>query len=205
MDLSSYLKALPVGLVMFAVMAARFFRRRAGHQKARTDYPALAVRLGLEHRAPTSPNQIGCLQGQMRGFSVLVDPDEQRKLIVRFHGEPDVDLRTYDGPQRPSRLVYYVSHDRVVDGFLKTRYASPAMAEYLDAADLSALVRPFIERYRGAVKQLNITQHGVTCVVDFGTPPHIPARAVEELLPALLDWAEAVEPEAPLDPGARPN
>jgi hypothetical protein len=65
----------------------------------------------------------------------------------------------------------------------------------LDEADLPRLLQPFRQRYRHVAKQLNITEHGVTCVLDFGNPPHIPVAAVEELLPALIDWAEAIEPQ----------
>lgn len=193
MDLSA-LKALPLGLIMFGAMAWGFFRRRAGLRAAQGDYPALAMRLGLAYRKPAHSKQIGQLHGTMRGFSVLVDPDEQRKLIVRFRGEPKLDLRSYEGPRCPIGMEYYTSRDRSVDNYLKTRYASPEMALRLNETPLAELLRPFRERYRHEVKQLNITEHGVTCVLDFGNPPHIPVTAVEELLPALVDWAEAIEP-----------
>jgi hypothetical protein len=193
MDLS-ILKALPIGLIMFVAMVWGFFRRRAGQRAAQADYPALAERLGLVYRVPAHPKQIGQLYGTMRGFSVLVDPDEQRKLIVRFRSEPKLDLRSYEGPRCPIGMEYYTSRDRGVDNYLKTRYASPDIALCLDEVDLSHLLEPFRQRYRHAVKQLNITEHGVTCVLDFGNPPHIPVTAVEELMPALLDWAEAIEP-----------
>jgi hypothetical protein len=193
MDLS-VLTSLPIGLLMFAAMVWGFFRRRARQKSAQEDYPALAERLRLARRPPAHPNQIGQLYGTMRGYSVLVDPDEQRKIIVRFRGEPKLDLRSYEGPRCPMGMEYYTAHDRAVDGYLKTRYASPEIALRLDEADLRRLVQPFRERYRHDVKQLNITEHGVTCVLDFGNPPHIPAAAVEELLPALIDWAEAIEP-----------
>jgi hypothetical protein len=191
MDLS-FLKY--TGLIMFAALAFGFLRRKAGHRKAREDYPALAARLHLEYRPPSSPTQIGTLYGNLRGFVVLVDPDDQRKLIVRFRGEPEIDFRTYSGPRRPSRLEYYSSQNRSFDLFFKTRYVSPELAERLDDVDLPALIAPFQKHYARELKQLNITQHGVTCTLDFGTPPHIPAAAVEELLPALLDWAQAIEP-----------
>ncbi len=194
------LKALPFGLVLFAGMAWAFFRRRMRHQHAHHDYPALAERLGLQYKPPRVERRIGQLCGTWRGFSVLVDPDEQRKVIVRFHGEPAIDLRTYEGPRRPGHLDYYSFNDRDADRFFKTRFASPEMAERLDQADVASLMEPFAQRYRRELRQLNITQQGVTCVVDFGNPPHIPAQAVEELLSALVQWAELIEPPSSGDP-----
>jgi hypothetical protein len=193
MDLS-LLKSLPIGLLMFVGLAWAFFRRRARQRQAQSDYPELAARLGLAYRVPSIPSQIGQLFGTLRGFPVTVDPDEQRKLIVRFHGEPKVDFRSYEGPRCPAGFSYYTSQKREVDEFFKTRYAGVEVARLLDAANLGPLVAPFRERYRHAVKQLNITQHGVTCVLDFGNPPHIPMEAVEALLPVLLDWANLIEP-----------
>jgi len=195
----SFLHALPIGLLMFATLAWRFFRRRSHQRNAKTTYPSLAKRLGLGYRPPADAKLIGQLYGTLRGYSVVVDPDEQRKLIVRFRGEPRIDFRSYEGPRCPVGHTYYSSRNRAVDTFFTTRYASEEMVERLDAANLPALLEPFQKGYRAAVKQLNITSHGVTCVLDFGNPPHIPAEAVEDLLPALLDWAEAIEP-----PGSTP-
>jgi hypothetical protein len=193
MDLS-VLKALPIGLLMFAGLGWSYFRRRAGHRQARDAYPDLAVRLGLAYRAPSSAHGIGQLHGTLRGFAVVVDPDDQRKLIVRFRGEPKIDFRNYENPVHPGKWLHFTSGRRAIDTFFVTRYADPSIAERLRAADLDSLIKPFTERYRYEVKQLNLTQHGVTCVLDFGNPPRIPPAAVEVLLPALLDWAEVIEP-----------
>lgn len=195
MDLP-FLQALPIGLLMFAALAWGYFRRRSHQRDAQLNFPNLAQRLGLVFRPAKHPKQIGQLHGTLRGFAVAVDPDEQRKLIVRFRGEPKIDLRSYEGPRCPVGLDYYSSKSHSVDRFFQTRFASDELAERLNEADLDALLEPFRGRYRYAVKQLNITQHGVTCVLDFGNPPHIPAQAVEDLLPALLDWAELIEPPA---------
>ncbi|HMA97560.1 MAG TPA: hypothetical protein VKP30_32975 [Polyangiaceae bacterium] len=196
MDLSLF-QALPIGLLMFASLAWGYFRRRSRQRDAQLAFPDLAQRLGLVFRPASDPRQIGQLHGTLRGYAVTVDPDEQRKLIVRFRGEPRIDLRSYEGPRCPVGLKYYSSPNRALNKFFPTRFASDEMAQRLDRAHLDPLLEPFQRRYRHAVKQLNITQHGVTCVLDFGNPPHIPALAVEELLPALLDWAELIEPPEP--------
>jgi hypothetical protein len=192
MDLS-FLTAMPIGLLMFAALAAKFFRRKAGQQRAQADYPALAQRLGLSYRSGGRPNQIGQLHGVLRGFRVAVDPDEQRKLIVRFRSEPRIDFRSYEGPRCPADMFYFSTGNRDVDRFFPTRFVSHELAERLDGVDWAQLLQPFRTRYRKVLKELNITQHGVTCALDFGNPPHIPADVVAELLPAMVDWAEAVE------------
>ncbi len=193
----SLLKALPFGLLLFGFMAMKALRRRAGRDQARLDYPELAQRLGLTHRPPRDPAEIGQLTGQLRGFSVVVDPDEERRLIVRFRGNPSVDLRNYVTGRRLSALPYYDHDDPRVNRFFTTRHASADIAERLDSADLFALTQPFIRSFPGSLKQVNITEHGLTCSFDFGNPHHIPARAVEQLLPVLLDWAELIEGTLP--------
>lgn len=190
------LKALPIGLVMFTSLVWGVYKRRAGHRHAREDYPALAARLGLVYRPASSKNQIGQMLGTLRGYSVLVDPDDQRKIIVRFSGSPNLDLRNYESPRRSSQLRYFTFRQRVANDFFKTRYVDSDIAERLNAADVSVLLAPFTQRYRYDVKQLNLTEHGVTCVLDFGNPPHIPVVAIEVLLPALLDFAEVIEPRS---------
>lgn len=193
MDLS-VLRSVPIGLVMFGVMAWGYIRRRARRNATRSGYPALAERLGLEHRRPTRINDVGQLHGVWRGYRICVDPDEQRKIIVRFAGEPLIDLRSYEVPRCPVGMKTFGARDRAVNAYFRTRYASDAIAERLNEADLVRLTLPFSRDYRHAVRDLNITQHGVTCTLDFGNPPHIPTQAILELLPALIDWAEVIEP-----------
>jgi hypothetical protein len=178
---------------MFGGLVWGYFRRRAGQRQAREDFPALAARLGISFRAPSNPNQIGKLSGTVRGRSVFVDPDEQRKIIVRFRGEPNVDLRNYDTGRRPPAMSSFSFGDRKLDSYFKTRYADPALIARLQLADWVRLMEPFTLRYVHEVKELNLTSHGVTCVLDFGSPRYIPGSAVEVLLPVMLDLADVVE------------
>jgi len=191
----STLSALPLGLVMFAGLALGYFRRKSGHRKAQEDFPGLAKRLKLEYRAPRSRGEVGQLYGRTGGFQVFVDPDEQRKLIVRFNGAPNLDLRNYETLRRPSGTVPFVALDQSINSFLKTRYAEPKLAERLHDSDLAALLAPFRERYRRELKELNLTEHGVTCVLDFGYPRYLPAEAIEVLIPAMVALAKVIEPK----------
>ncbi|MGC4068228.1 MAG: hypothetical protein QM784_26985 [Polyangiaceae bacterium] len=193
----SSLNALPLGLLMFASLVWGYFKRRAAHRRAKDDYPALAERLGLEYRRPSSDAQIGVLHGKLRGFLVHIDPDDQRKLIVRFRGTPQLDLRNYESQRRPRGTDYFSTGDRSADRFLKTRYATPELVERLTAGRLAARLPPFFDTYRHEVKEFHVTEHGITCMLDFGNPRFIPVDAIEALLPTLLDLAEVIEPSAP--------
>jgi hypothetical protein len=190
----SIVNALPLGLVMFLGLVWGVYRRRVSYHRAREDYPALAERLGLHFRPSYLSQGIGQLYGTIAGYSVLIDPDDQRKIIVRFNGAPNIDLRNYESPKRSSFLQYFAFRERRANEYFKTRFASPEIAERCASADVNSLLKPFLERYKYEVKQLNVTTHGATCVLDFGNPPHIPVTAIEELLPALINWAELIEP-----------
>jgi len=43
------------------------------------------------------------------------------------------------------------------------------------------------------LRSLSVTEAGITCVLDFGNPPCIPADALRVLLPALSALADFVE------------
>jgi hypothetical protein len=43
------------------------------------------------------------------------------------------------------------------------------------------------------LRSLSVTESGITCVLDFGNPPYIPADALRVLLPALSALADFVE------------
>jgi hypothetical protein len=192
--------ALPIGLLLFAGTLFAFARRRAGFLLAKKQLPELAPRLGLRFKEPTYRRTIGSLTGRLDGYSVIVDPDDQRAIIVRFQDGPKLELRTYEHfTGTPHGLRHFRSGRRRFDGFFKTRYVSDEVARRLEAVtDLGRLVEPFKGAYYRQIKSLTITAAGVTCVFDFGTPPYIPAGAVEQLLPAMLALAKVVAPDAKL-------
>src|SRR5690606_9153412 len=101
--------ALPMGLLFFAGLVFGLVRRKTGHRLARKQYPELATRLGLTYRPSPYQSGVGTLSGEYRGFSVIVDPDEQRRIRLRFEGSPKVDLRNYEKEGRPPhdmRMVF---------------------------------------------------------------------------------------------------
>jgi hypothetical protein len=183
-------------MLMFAGMFLALVLRRMRHREAAKEYPALADQLGLRFKPSPHRNGIGTLAGELDGYRVFVDPDEQRRISVRFAGEPPVELRNYEHFRRaPRGMRTYFSGDKRFDGFFKTRYVGDETRDRLAAVPRpSRKLEPFMGRYYRELKQLNITPNGVSCVFDFGNPPHIPPPAIELLLPAMLDLARLIEP-----------
>ena len=188
--------ALPIGILMFAGMLLALLLRRHRFRHAAQHFPALAEKLGLDFRASPHRRTIGTLSGVYRGYRVFIDPDDQRRITVRFDQEPKVDLRNYAQSRRPPRGMHtFFSGSKRFDSFFKTRYMSDELAErLLEVEHLDRLLDPFRGPYFRQLKQLNVTSNGVSCVLNFGNPPHIPAAAVELLLPAMVELAKAIEP-----------
>jgi hypothetical protein len=189
--------ALPIGMLMFLGTLFAVLRRKTGRHLAQHKLPLVGKELGLSFHPSAYRGAIGLLDGTYRGFHVVVDPDEQRSIIVRFHSAPRIDFRTYEHYSgAPYGLRTYRSGQRGFDGMFKTRFVSEEAAALLDAvADLSALVEPLKGRYWRQIRSLSITPSGVTCVLDFGSPPYIPADCVRNLLPELVALARVFEPE----------
>jgi hypothetical protein len=193
---------LPIGLLMFAGMFLALVARRVRARRASRDFPELAARLGLRHRPPTRGRGIGTLSGDYAGYHVHIDPDDQRRLTVRFETSPDVDLRNYEIPRgSPPQMRTYYSGDRKFDAFFKTRYACEQVAARLaKVKNPRKLVESFRGTYYRELKQVNVTHHGVSCVLDFGNPPHLPVDAIEYLLPAMVALARVIEPHEETGP-----
>jgi hypothetical protein len=188
--------ALPIGMLMFGGMFLAFVIRRARAGRAMRDFPALAAKLGLVHRPSLHQGAIGGLSGEYQGYRVYIDPDDQRAISLRFEHEPLVDFRNYEVNRgAPRRMHTYYSGDKRFDAFFKTRYAGDQVATRLDALEHPRkLLEAFQGPYFRQLKQLNITSNGVSCVLDFGNPPHIPGAAIELLLPAMAELARVIEP-----------
>ena len=188
--------ALPIGFLMFFGMAFAFVKRRATHRLASKAFPELAGRLGLVYRPSPYRGGIGTLAGTFQGYRVFVDPDEQRKISLYFVGTPRVLLRNYAQNQRPpDDLGRLSSGDRNFDAFFKTRYADDAISARIQQyKQWRPLVEVLEGQFRRELTQFNVSETGITLVLNFGNPPHIPSGAVERLLEILVRFANVVDP-----------
>lgn len=193
MDWSS-LGALPIGLVFFAGTAFGVFRRRRGHVAARAEYPAVASELGLTFRPSRYKTGVGTLIGTFEGFKVLVDPDEQRRIMVSFSAAPGVVLYHKADHRRPppGHSSIRLKNQRAA-AFFPTCWATSEGAALLeDGEELEPLVR-LLSGSR-AVKDVNLTASGVIVTFDFGNPPFIPSQVVRSVVPALIRLAQTLSP-----------
>ncbi|HEU5075681.1 MAG TPA: hypothetical protein VFU02_15920 [Polyangiaceae bacterium] len=192
--------ALPIGFLMFFGMAFAFVKRRATHKLASKAFPELAARLGLVYKPSPYRRGIGTLSGTFQGYRVFVDPDEQRKVSLHFEGTPAVLLRSYTQNQRPpAELGRLYSGDRSFDAFFKTRYASDAVAERIQQyKQWRPLITALEGEFRRELTQFNVSETGITLVVNFGNPPHIPGGAVERLLETMVRFASVIDPLGPV-------
>jgi hypothetical protein len=193
--------ALPFGLIFFGVMVLGFFRRKAGNVVARGQYPGLAKKLGLSHRPSPYKNGVGRIEGELQGFFVSVDPDDQRRIYLRFAHAPPVDLRSYVHTKRPAPgMVSFRPLDPIVGAQFKTTHASKEMIQRLDdASDLPKTLRPL--KFLRQLKSLTVSPQGVTAGFDYGNPPYIPAEVVDDVLPRLIHLARVFESVDDSGPG----
>jgi hypothetical protein len=186
---------LPLGAVLLLSLLYASLRHKSGFRRAATALPELGQELGLEYSPPRYARSQGSLTGRYLGRVVRVDPDEQRAILIRFAGAPSIDLRSYERPQRAAPGMKQIrSGDAAFDDFWKTRFASQAIARRIEESELpSRLSEPFKLAYWRNLRSLSVTESGITCVLDFGNPPYIPADALRVLLPALSALADFVE------------
>ncbi len=206
MDLSG--GALPMGMVFFGIMVAGFVRRKAGHVTARNQYPRVAAQLGLTYTPSAYKTGVGKLDGVIDGYRVTVDPDDQRRIYVRFNHAPAVELHSYAHNKRPAqgtRSVRLVSPR--LNALFKTTHADDSVAARLnDAKELDGQLKPL--KFLRQLKTLSVTSSGITAVFDYGNPAYIPREVIDDVLPRLLAVARVVDgkgeqvssvPTAPLD------
>ncbi len=187
---------LPLGFLFFGIMVFGFLRKKAGNVVARSQYPALAERLGLVHKPSPYRNGIGRLEGVFDGYSVSVDPDDQRRIFVRFANSPRVELHSYVHNKRPSAgQKNFRPPSGTLASQFKTAQASPELIEaFSEDEALPALIKPL--KFIRELKTVSVTASGVMAVFDYGNPPFIPTGIVEDVLPRLTSLASVFEPRS---------
>src|ERR1041384_3794803 len=98
-DAGDLLRGGTIGLLMALGSYLALKARQSGAARAAKEYPALATKLGLTHRAK-DPGRIGALAGDYDGYRVFVDPDERPRIAVYFREEHRLYLRTYEHEKR---------------------------------------------------------------------------------------------------------
>lgn len=191
--------ALPMGMLFFGIMVLGSLRRKAGNVVARSQYPSLAQKLGLAYKPSAFKQGVGKLEGRFEGFGISVDPDDQRRIFVRFATAPDVRLYSYPHNKRPvAGMMSFRPVNSSLAARFKTAQGSREMIDRFTAAegDLAPVLRPL--QFLRQLKTLTVTDSGVTAVFDYGNPPYIPAEVVDDMLPRLARLARVFEGPFPV-------
>jgi hypothetical protein len=182
------------GLLFMGVTVFGVLRRKAGNVIARVQYPGLAAKLGLQYTPAAYKNGVGRLTGTFKGFRVIVDPDDQRRIFVAFENAPPVELHSFVHNKRSGQgQQAFRPSSKVLAKLFKTSHASADLIEALDEdADLSQRLKSL--SFVRELKTLSVTPSGVSAIFDFGNPPYIPSELVDDVLPRLVALASVLEP-----------
>ena len=193
-----------MGIVFLVVTVGRVLRRKAGHVLAARDYPQIANEFGLVFKPSSYKSGAGTLSGDVDGFRVLVDPDDQRAIRVRFPDESlGIELHTYEHNQRPRKgqRAFRVTGTGV-SGWFKTSFATPELIEAVHDERVLAEFRAL--RTIRELSSLSLTPSGFRAVFDYGSPPFIPASIVREVVKGLIDVARRLHEAVASEPHEEP-
>jgi hypothetical protein len=180
---------IPWGLVLGAVTVAGFLRKKSGHREAKRGFPELAERLGLNFKASPYRSGIGRISGQFRGYTVAVDPDDQRAVRVQLPHSLGLDISLEERTGR-ARAAYEPFRTETRGAFrrLARAYGTAEGVQRFQAARTSHEVEALLD-----IRELRtflVTEESIVMSFDFGSPPFLPVRTVERVLPVLVRWAE---------------
>ena len=192
---SSWLGALPLGILMFLGMFIARQRRQQARKRAERQLPELASELGLEYRTAPGLGGLGKLSGVLGGCRVWIDPAEAALVRVYFPDPIEISLRTYEhGKRPPPGTERFDAEDEAVNGFFVERYASPALADALfEDARLGACLGSVRAATRARLENMAVSSEGIECQLNYKKPTYIPASMLRQLLPALLDLATLIK------------
>lgn len=191
---TSFLRAIPIGVVLFIFTYLTLRRKRSARGKAVDEFPAFARTQGLQHHQ-RRPGEIGVLTGQYQGFELRVDPDEGAKIWLRFAHAPKVELRSFKFLKRqPAGMEPMVTPSRDFDGYFVDRYVSRAVNDALLEVneDLSAIVAD-LKASPQRIVAFSISSEGIECGLAVERIAYISTDTLTYLLPRLVRLAKVFD------------
>jgi hypothetical protein len=195
---SSWLSAVPFGLVMFVGTTVGFAYRALRRRASRASFPELAKRLGLAYSAPETAGAAGVLKGEHRGFVVRIESELRSRVVAQLEGDLPLDLRNYERWVRlPPGLEPFAFPDRSRNAWLRTRLAAPGLGSAVtgDAALNLALQRL---QAHPALREFNVSDGRVELVFDFGARGLFPIEEAERAVNVAVDIAARLAIVVPL-------
>jgi hypothetical protein len=138
------------------------------------------------------------LVGEVDGRRIIIDPDDQRAVIIRFRGEPPIELSTYPSRSKPmSGQSEFRFEERVLRAKFQCARAEESLGDELSRARAVMALRPLLALRE--LKSLAATPSGIVARFDYGNPAYIPAAILRESLPLLTGLAALIEPSSAVD------
>ena len=169
---------------------------KRGWRQAERDLPNLASKLGLKFIRGKFDYQIGTIDGQYRGRSVHVRPDDSAIIEVELFHRPKIEMSTYRTRLRkpPEGMEDFKTGNEGFDAFFQTRFASPEIVHKLTGSPHQLnYVDQFRRIWKWKLRFLEITERSIRCSVRYGLSTYIPADVVERLLHDLCQLGEVIE------------
>lgn len=152
--------------------------------------PQVAKKLGLNHIESKYYSEFGKLSGTIWGYHVIVEPDENAKIIVHFKSVKFIQLWTKKDRQKPSEAMPgFKTPDWKFNSIFKTRRANEKVAKtFITSTELSSLFIQFFIRWIWSLETIYVSDKAIYCEFNYGHPfyTYIPASVLEKLLKEII-------------------
>jgi hypothetical protein len=182
----SWSQLVPYGFLIFAGTVLAATKRKAGRALARREYPKLARELDLQFEAPEQASAVGRISGDIQGVSVRVESDERARIVCYLEHDPGLDVRSYEHFKRcPAGYETFSLGSSSANQWLKNRYQRADTDPEPSRQALLGLLRE-LKPYESRISAFTLTADRLECVFNFGSPAHLPANVVRDVLPQIL-------------------
>lgn len=156
--------------------------------------PVVAKKLGLDHINSRHYSEFGKLSGTIQGHQVIVEPDENAKIIVHFKSAKPVQFWTKKNRQKPTgEMPEFKTHNWTFNYIFKTRRADEKIAKtFIDSPDLIVLFNQFYIKRIWSLESIYVSDQAIYCEFNYGHPfyPYIPASVLENILKEIIDLTD---------------
>ena len=158
--------------------------------------PRWRKKLGLDHIESKYFSEFGKLLGSIQSHKVIIEPDENAKIIVHFKSTKLIQLWTKKDRQKPGeQMPAFKTRDWKFNLIFKTRRANEKVAKnFITSTELIALFIQFYIRWIWNLETIYVSDEAIYCEFNYGHPfyPYIPAYALEKILGDLVELSEHI-------------
>jgi hypothetical protein len=167
-----------------------------GWKDAKNNYPRLAKEMNLAFNKAALNHHIGEIAGIFNGCQVIVKPDDNAAIEIRFQSTPDLFLSSIDPENMKPYpgMVRFDSENAAFNRYILTRFASPAIASALtEKSGELQFVDMFVKNWARPIQRFDISRNGIACRFKYGGQTYIPTTVLESILPEMCSFAQSFE------------